>query len=248
MAGGAALAGMAQGHRARRRRRPRRRSLALVLALASWPQPRPAVRRLAPAGHTTALVMLSEVVFASLSSVALGAADSRRARWAGRRADPRGRGLVGLACALAGGRRPRTIGRMSTVYDFEAPPASTADRAAGAVPRQGAADRQHRQRLRLHAAVRRAGGTAQAAYGGKGWRCWAFPATSSARRTPAATTRSRVLPAELRRELPDDVQDRRQRRRRPPAVPVAHGRSARACWAARRSSGTSPSSWSARTA
>ena len=46
-------------------------------------------------------------------------------------------------------------------------------------------------------------------------------ATSSAARSPATTTRSRVLRAQLRRDLPDVRQGRRQRRQRAPALPVA---------------------------
>ena len=57
-----------------------------------------------------------------------------------------------------------------------------------------------------------------------------------------------LLPAELRRQLPDDEQGQGQRRRGAPAVAVAHQARRPACWAARRSSGTSPSSWSAATA
>jgi hypothetical protein len=55
-----------------------------------------------------------------------------------------------------------------------------------------------------------------------------------------------LLPAELRRQLPDDGQGEGQRRRGAPAVAWLKTRP-RACWAARASSGTSPSSWSAAT-
>ena len=68
-------------------------------------------------------------------------------------------------------------------------------------------------------------------------------------RQPGARRRGgdlRVLRAQLRRHLPDVRQGRRQRRRRPPALRVAQGRQGRA--ARQRSSGTSPSSWSAATA
>ena len=47
--------------------------------------------------HTTALIMLSEVVFASLSSVALGAAELTLRTLARRRADTRGGSMVSLA-------------------------------------------------------------------------------------------------------------------------------------------------------
>ena len=56
--------------------------------------------------HTAALIMLSEVVFASVSSVALGAAEMSDAHLDGRRADPGGGGLVGLAGRGSAGAGP----------------------------------------------------------------------------------------------------------------------------------------------
>ena len=86
-------------------------------------------------------------------------------------------------------------------------------------------------------------------YGKKGLVVLGFPCNQFGAQDPGSNEEiAQLLPAQLRRELSDDGQDRRERPDGRSAVPVAHRGSARACWAARRSSGTSPSSWSARTA
>ena len=92
--------------------------------------------------------------------------------------------------------------------------------------RQGAADRQYRQRLRLHAAVRRA----REAVGGVSRprpRRRRLPEQPVRLAGPGQQRRDRVvLPAQLRRELPDDGQGRRERRQGASAVAVAHRRGA----------------------
>ena len=107
------------------------------------------------------------------------------------------------------------------------------------IPRQGAADRQHRQPVRLHASSSEGLETLWERYRDQGlsW-CWASRATSLAARIRAATTRSpSVLPAQLRRELPDDGQDRGQRGGAHPLYQWLT-REAPGCWAAPRSGGT----------
>ena len=97
-----------------------------------------------------------------------------------------------IPCSLAPHGNPgRTAmpATRKTIYDFSAL-SITGQRADLATPaRQGAADRQHRQRLRLHAAVRRARELWED-YRDRGLVVSASRATSSARRTRAATTRS----------------------------------------------------------
>ena len=69
------------------------------------------------------------------------------------------------------------------------------------------------------------------------------------RARPGQQRRDRlVLPDELRRQLPDDGQGRGQRRQRRTRCGSGSRARRQACSAARRSSGTSPSSWSAATA
>ena len=121
--------------------------------------------------------------------------------------------------------------------------------AAGRLSRQGAADRQHRQRVRLHAAVRRARGAATSSIGPRASRCWAFPATSSATRSPGtdaeigafcSTNYGVTFPMFAKIEVNGGGAH--------PLYEWLKRRSARACSAPSASSGTSPSSWSTATA
>jgi hypothetical protein len=138
--------------------------------------------------HTTALVMLSEVVFASLSSVALGAAELTPRTLAGG-------ALISAAAAWSAWPRResgsrRTIGRMASVYDFE----------AQQIDGQRVPLAQFRGKPMLIVNTASACGFTRSSPGWRNctattaravWWCSASPATSSARRTRAATRRSR---------------------------------------------------------
>ncbi len=85
-----------------------------------WATRRCSTGRPALAAQTTALVMLSEVLFASVSSVLAGAAQMSERTWVGG-------ALVVAAAAWSAWAAPgqdradrRTIGGMTTVYDFQA--------------------------------------------------------------------------------------------------------------------------------
>ena len=80
-------------------------------------------------------------------------------------------------------------------------------------------------------------------YKDKGFAVLGFPSNQFGQQEPGTRVRDRrVLRDELWRDVPDVLEDRRQRRRRAPAVQVPDERPRRACSAAKRSSGTSPSS------
>ena len=86
MAGAAALAGTAAGARAALRRAPRWPGPAWALALSLGFLAGNVALQYGAArlhAHATALIMLSEVLFASLSSVALGAANMNARTWIG---------------------------------------------------------------------------------------------------------------------------------------------------------------------
>ena len=112
---------------------------------------------------------------------------------------------------------------------------------------QGAADRQHRERVRLHAAVQGARGAAQEAprQGARGARLPVQPVRrAGARRREGDRA---VLRAQLRRHVPDVREGRRERRPGVAAVQAPQvGEEGRA-GLGRRSSGTSPSSSSTAT-
>jgi hypothetical protein len=98
---------------------------------------------------------------ALLVSPALAAATRPGSRCGERIRSVHERARIWRACAGAGGTirvriRRSTAHDRTSVYDFEALSIDRRDGAARQPARQGAADRQHRQRLRLHAAVRRA--------------------------------------------------------------------------------------------
>ena len=82
--------------------------------------------------------------------------DQRHDRGRGIRGDRAGLPhRVGGAAAAGAARRPAGGILMANVYDFEAATLRGVTAAAGRLPRQDAAHRQRRERLRLHAAVRR---------------------------------------------------------------------------------------------
>jgi hypothetical protein len=149
---------------------------------------------------TTSIIMLSEVVVASVSSVLLGTGQFVRAdpgRW---RPDSAGLGAGGAAAQAACTSQPVDTGRelrhfgmqpfgetMPTVYDFEA---------AGRRP-DGCPD-QFDGRV-MSSSTRRAPVASRRSFPGwkpftslmasAAWWCWAFPATSSGQ-DPTATTKS----------------------------------------------------------
>ena len=71
-----------------------------------------------------------------------------------------------------------------------------------------------------------------------------FPCNQFGDQDPGTNEEIGAFCQELRRQLSDDGEDRRQRLRRRSRCTSGSARRRRACWAARRSSGTSPSSWS----
>ena len=105
-------------------------------------------------------------------------------------------------------------------------------------------DRQHRERVRIHAAVQ---GTRSALREAprQGPRDPGLP-VQPVRRAGARQREGdrELLRGELRRDVSAVRQGRRQRRRRGAAVQVSQEARSRGCSAPRRSSGTSPSSWS----
>ena len=100
--------------------------------------------------------------------------------------------------------------------------------------------------MRLHAAVRRARGPVPRVPRAGPRRCSASRATSSATRSPATRPRSRTFcSTQLRRDVPDVREDRGQRREHASALSMAsRARSRGSARHAKRSSGTSRSSWS----
>ena len=136
---------------------------------------------------------------------------------------------------------------MSTITTLT-PRISTARQCPAPVRGQGAAHRQHRQRLRLHAAVWRAGSVAPAVRRPGPVVVLGFPCNQFAHQDPGSNEEiasfcqlnygvSFPMMARSTSTVPT-----------PPRSTAGWPPRRRACWAARPSSGTSPSSWSARTA
>jgi uncharacterized membrane protein len=153
-------------------------------------QPGPAVRRRAAAGQRDGGGDAHRGAVRQVSAVLLGAGVVTPALVLGGRSDRAGLAAGGapLTCgAFHPPPRPPWPNPRSTT---SRPCPSTASRPTCRAARQGAADRQHRQRLRLHAAVRRAGEAVGRTTATAAWWSSASRATSSAARTRAATTRS----------------------------------------------------------
>ena len=207
--------------------------------------------------------MLTEVVFASLSALALGGGTLTARAGRRRRVDRRRRAARGARARprRAPARRRAALPSCASITAEDAMATTAPEhlrlrgridhRQAGAArepARQGAADRQHREQVRLHAAVRR---PRKAVEGlpRQGPRRGRLSEQPVRRPGPGRERRDRVvLPAQLRRQLPDDGQGRRQRRQGRIRSGSGSPPKRRACSAPRRSSGTSPSSWSAATA
>ena len=103
--------------------------------------------------------------------------------------------------------------------------ASTARRRPARLPGQGRAGRERRVQVRAHPAVRGPREAARAVRRPGASRCSAFPCNQFMGQEPGTRRGDRdVLLHHLRRHLPADREDRRQRRRPPPALRRAHRR------------------------